>query len=280
MVGSVTAGVKKGTFVWTDEEVELLLRATLDYKSRKAQDSVDWESCKSKYSDILMAFLEQYPVEAGNKDFPHDVSALTKAQIMTKIKNIRSKYRLAVETGRRSSQGRVLILFYELCEEIWGGSPAPCSIAGGIESSDLVSPPSSASSPTRLECPDSPQPSAESPPAAAVTQRRSSLQAQPHGHRRNTLKKKRQCDYAAHEELKLRKRMLELMEDSARRSADTIRLIGTSIASINEAMSENNSLLRALVHQSLPRYQSASMSSSPHPATPAYQSQGVPQKTG
>ncbi|XP_021175159.2 uncharacterized protein LOC105930431 isoform X2 [Fundulus heteroclitus] len=89
MVGSVTAGVKKGTFVWTDEEVELLLRATLDYKSRKAQDSVDWESCKSKYSDILMAFLEQYPVEAGNKDFPHDVSALTKAQIMTKIKNIR-----------------------------------------------------------------------------------------------------------------------------------------------------------------------------------------------
>jgi len=44
------------SFVWT----ELLLRVTLDYKSTKLQENVDWESCQSKYSDIMEAFQAQY----------------------------------------------------------------------------------------------------------------------------------------------------------------------------------------------------------------------------
>ncbi|KAJ4928533.1 hypothetical protein JOQ06_016324 [Pogonophryne albipinna] len=43
---------RKDAFLWTDDEVELLLRVTLDYKTTKVQESFDWESCKSKYSDI------------------------------------------------------------------------------------------------------------------------------------------------------------------------------------------------------------------------------------
>ena len=39
-------------FFWTDDELELLLKATHEYKVHKAMENVDWESCQSKYSDM------------------------------------------------------------------------------------------------------------------------------------------------------------------------------------------------------------------------------------
>ena len=41
----------KKEFQWSDDEAELLLSVTLDYKVSKAAEGVDWESVKSKYSD-------------------------------------------------------------------------------------------------------------------------------------------------------------------------------------------------------------------------------------
>ena len=62
---------KTENFVWTDEEVELLLQTALDYKSTKAQEGVDWESCQSKYVDIWTEFLHQYPVPSpGSYPYP------------------------------------------------------------------------------------------------------------------------------------------------------------------------------------------------------------------
>ena len=43
-------------FVWTDDEAELLLNITIEYKTLKAAESVDWESVKSKYADIFELF--------------------------------------------------------------------------------------------------------------------------------------------------------------------------------------------------------------------------------
>ncbi|KAL3058079.1 hypothetical protein OYC64_010293 [Pagothenia borchgrevinki] len=43
---------RKELFSWTDDEVELLLNVTLEYKTTKIQDNVDWESCKHKYTEI------------------------------------------------------------------------------------------------------------------------------------------------------------------------------------------------------------------------------------
>ena len=40
-------------FIWTDEESELLLSIANDLKGAKASEGVDWESVKTKYSDIL-----------------------------------------------------------------------------------------------------------------------------------------------------------------------------------------------------------------------------------
>ena len=38
---------------WTDDEAELLLNVTHDYKVKNISENVDWESFKTKYDDIL-----------------------------------------------------------------------------------------------------------------------------------------------------------------------------------------------------------------------------------
>lgn len=43
--------------VWTDDEIKLLLRVTLDYKCAKYKGNVKWESCHSKYADITAVSL-------------------------------------------------------------------------------------------------------------------------------------------------------------------------------------------------------------------------------
>ena len=141
--------------VWTDEEVALLLRLTLEYKSSKLKVDVDWESCKSKYEDITDLFEAQYPKDSTEKDFPHDVKTISKGQVTSKIKNIRKSYRNAVDDGRRSGHGRVVLIYFELCEQIWGGSPATHSIdvfleAGGLEDLEDYSPQSSPESEDNL----------------------------------------------------------------------------------------------------------------------------------
>lgn len=55
MAASTNASGRK-TFVWTNDEAELLLQVTLDYKTKKLQENVDWESYLSKYSDITVSF--------------------------------------------------------------------------------------------------------------------------------------------------------------------------------------------------------------------------------
>ena len=70
------------------------------------------------------------------KDYQHTKKELTKAILTTKLKNICTKYRKGA--GRKSGQGRVVLILYESCEKIWAGSPATTQIQGGEESTDLV----------------------------------------------------------------------------------------------------------------------------------------------
>ena len=93
-----------------------------------------------KYGEILEAYSAHYPspeaAAAIGKDFPHKKNELTKSVLTSKLKAIRSKYRQAVDNGRRSGHGRVVMIFYEHCSEIWGGSPATAAMAAGLESSE------------------------------------------------------------------------------------------------------------------------------------------------
>lgn len=53
--------------------------------------------------------------------------------LASKLKMIRKKYRQAVDSGRN----RVVLLYFELCEDIWGGSPATKKMAEGIETTEI-----------------------------------------------------------------------------------------------------------------------------------------------
>ena len=138
-----TEKVKKkyaDTYKWTDDEVELLLTVTKEYKTKQIAKSIDWESCVDKYGKILEAYSAHYPspedAAAIGKDFPHKKNELTKSVLTSKLKAIRSKYRQAVDNGRRSGHDRVVMIFYKHCSEIWGGSPATAALPDGLESSE------------------------------------------------------------------------------------------------------------------------------------------------
>ena len=109
-------------FIWTDDEVKLLLNVTIDYKTKKVAVRVDWESVNSKYSDILQAFLAALPDndEGNTKNFPHKKEDISKQIVTAKLKAIRVKFRQAVDSGRRSGHGRVVLLYFELCKQVWG----------------------------------------------------------------------------------------------------------------------------------------------------------------
>ncbi|PFX20284.1 hypothetical protein AWC38_SpisGene15255 [Stylophora pistillata] len=133
---------KTDCFTWTADEVQLLLKGTNKYTVQKSTQSVDWESVQSKYGDILDMFQAEYPnsenAAALGKEYPHKPEDITKATLSTKLKAVRKKFRQKVDSGRKSGHGHVVLLYYELCQEIWGGSPATNRISSGLEPSTLI----------------------------------------------------------------------------------------------------------------------------------------------
>lgn len=131
---------KADNFVWSDNEVQLPLEVTNDYKVSKAAKNIDWES--SKYTGILELYREHYPSSQEEsaeieKEYPHKKEEITKAILTSKLKNIRLKFRQAIDSGKRSGHGRVVLLYFEICESIWGGSQATSTILSGIETGEI-----------------------------------------------------------------------------------------------------------------------------------------------
>ena len=50
---------KFDNFIWSDDEVELLLNVVLEYKTARTMVNIDWETCQTKYVDILDLFRAQ-----------------------------------------------------------------------------------------------------------------------------------------------------------------------------------------------------------------------------
>ena len=101
---SKAGSTEKDTFKWSDDEAELLLKVTRDYKVLKASEGIDWESVQSKYTDICKQMKDELPetpdeAKEQNKDYPHKKDELTKQVVTTKLKAVRMKYRQAVDTG-------------------------------------------------------------------------------------------------------------------------------------------------------------------------------------
>lgn len=257
---------KAGTefFKWTDSEVELLLRVTQQYKVAKAHENVDWETCQNKYGEILDRFKEQYPADAV--DYPHNKDEVTKLIITTKLKAIRLKYRHAVDSGRRSGHGRVVLLYFELCEQIWGGSPAVTTINCGIETSDINNrssvtsdesyPPSvSRDSPSPLLSSSAPSPAtaSEESESTETQNRRDRLNATLSSYRQERLKRKLsnegQLITLAQEDLKLRRQTFERMEAANREFSENIGRLTSNIEKLTNSLTDVFLLMRESMTQ-------------------------------
>ena len=51
---------KKKEFIWSDDEVELLLNIAIDYKALKAAESVNWESVNPNMATFVIFLLLLY----------------------------------------------------------------------------------------------------------------------------------------------------------------------------------------------------------------------------
>ena len=80
--------------------------------------------------------------EKLGKDFPHNKEDITKLIVTSKLKSVRVIYRKAVDSGRRSGHGRVVLLHFELCKQIWAKVCkqiwAKVMVSSGIETTDMV----------------------------------------------------------------------------------------------------------------------------------------------
>ncbi len=126
---------RKEVFTWTDSEVELLLESVKVFSTNCSFEGKDWESVKSKYEKIRQLFAERYPnspPEVTSEEYPKSqcLDSVTKDRIAAKLKSIRKNYKKAVDKGKRSGGGRVVMTFYDICQDIWAGAPATTSIEG------------------------------------------------------------------------------------------------------------------------------------------------------
>lgn len=275
-------GNQKTDFQWTDDEAELLLNVTFDYKVAKAVTSVDWESVKSKYDDILERFKAELPTEPpseaekeriGNglaKDYQHKKEEVTKQILTTKLKAIRQKFRQAVDSGRRSGHGRVVLIYFELCEKVWGGSPATEQLECGVESSDLTSVADEANNvpgddEARAEqsgnlsdvSSNDDEDDSSSKPTSAVSlspstirRRRKFIDHKLCEHRQEKLKRKLPVDQQllnyAQEDIGIKRRLVEQMEKMDEQYAKSVAGMSKNMAELSQSVREGFSFLKTM----------------------------------
>ena len=263
--GSTKGKGKVECYIWTDDEVELLLKVTEEYKVKQTAENIDWESCQSKYSDILYLFKSQYPSAENakdiGKDFPHNKEDITKVIITTKLKAIRSKFRAAVDSGKKSGHGRVVLLYFEVCEAIWGGSPATSTINAGFESADITvdsinssSTPSSPASSTIFDSDISQETdnieTSKEVQESEVKKRRNLLDAKLRGYKQEKLRKissENELIILAREEMQMKKRMLEKIDEMDQEHSQHLARLTTSMEQLTGSIADGFAMLKSMM---------------------------------
>lgn len=180
------------------------------------------------------------------------------ATVTGKLKQIRNKYRKAISEGRKSGNGRVVAIYYELCEQIWGGSPATQPMSG-IETPipNVSNSQSSENSEDVVETGDElvattdDIPTADSADSAPdYTQRRALLDDRLRHHKTEKLKRKLSTDQLAamkeKEELEMKKRMLDKLDELEKKSENQTNLM---FATLNRLANSMESLVKHQISQ-------------------------------
>lgn len=276
--------------MWTDDEVDLLLSVVLEYKVARTSENVDWETCQSKYSDILELFQAQYPslenaAQLG-KEFPHQENELTKLILTSKMKAIRSKFRAAIDSGRKSGHGRVVLLFFDICQDTWSGSPATTTLPNGIETTEIgdeqelevsitcpisastpssdasrpntpstrpTTPSSRASTPSTSAADDFPELEPETKDPSSLKERRDLLNARLKGYRQEKRKRKLSVDSQllniAQEDIEIKKKIFAKIDDMDRQQGDNMKKLTSNMEQLTGSIVEGFAMLRQVMMQ-------------------------------
>lgn len=96
-----------------DDEAELLLTVTEEFKVSKQQEGIDWESVKSKCADIFELFRNELPSiteEASSllKDYPHAKDRSIDHKIEEYSPKVQAGCRLRAKKWARKSGDAIL----------------------------------------------------------------------------------------------------------------------------------------------------------------------------
>ena len=195
---------------------------------------------------------------------------------------MKAGFRRALDSGRKSGEGKTVATLYEECSEIWCGSPAAESIVNGIdtaemneaeiatmdandteESEGIPTPGTSASSQQETPESDGSDDFLE-PLAKKVRQRREELSSLLNNRRNAKSTKKvafqeqmlsfvKEDARMKREDLELKKRLLIQYESSQQQFEKTmLNLIDT----ISRTISEDFTLMQSILQPTIPQYQS------------------------
>ena len=146
---------------WNEEKVLALLDYLLAYKTEMDFKGLDFQAdlvlCYSKIREMMAGnfavsdFGPQFmPVEDTDLMDSRDLIAHKRKlqnmekykkdgynRIKSKIKELRSGYKLAVDKGSRLGSEKLICDHFEKLQQIWGGSPSVITIDGGRVSFDV-----------------------------------------------------------------------------------------------------------------------------------------------
>ena len=76
---------------------------------------MNWESLRTKYDKIMETVHENYPKTGDIAECPYRecIKELHNARITSKVKKIRSNYKKAIDLGKRSGGGKIIMTFYD-----------------------------------------------------------------------------------------------------------------------------------------------------------------------
>ena len=179
------------------------------------------------------------------------------------MKNIRQKYRQAVDSGRKSGHGRVVMLYFEICQSIWGASPATEQIEIGLESTDLTNSATDTDDTTSSAVTDDLAAVASNESTEEdIIHRRNLLDKQLQEHRHSKLKRKLPVDVlllaCAQEELKMKKQLMEHMERAEDKYLENMARLSLSMEHLTNSITEGFSLIKNIINPRQQTYHDSS----------------------
>ena len=153
---------KKKKFKWDTDMVKLMLNTIFEYKSLLEYRNCDFNADKSKqYEALRVSLATEYgevdisffgPIKILDQDDEEDRESFLERtdvqkkqirvgynRVMEKVKELRQGFSNAVTAGSRSKSGKLVLEFYDLMVQIWGGAPSTEPLPFGIQSSQAAS---------------------------------------------------------------------------------------------------------------------------------------------